>query len=96
VLGVIERFNVPFAVRSGGHSPNPGASSIGSQGVLIDLQLLNGVSLSDDGMIASVGPGSRWGDVMTALDSREAVVVGGRLPSIGVGGLLLGGMLSTR
>lgn len=80
-----------FAVRSGGHSPNPGWSSIGSQGILIDLSKLSSVSLSSDGKVASVGPGLRWGEVTEALNPEKAVVLGGRLPSVGVGGLILGG-----
>ncbi|KAJ5803991.1 CAZyme family AA7 [Penicillium psychrosexuale] len=77
---VIDFFQVKFAVRSGGHSPNPGR-------------------LSSDGKVASVGPGLRWGEVTEALNSETAVVLGGRLPSVGVGGLILGGgyhHLSTR
>ncbi|KAI1836200.1 CAZyme family AA7 [Penicillium roqueforti] len=96
---VIGFFQVKFAVRSGGHSPNPGWSSIGSQGILIDLSKLSSVSLSSDGKVASVGPGLRWGEVTEALNPEKAVVLGGRLPSVGVGGLILGGgyhHLSTR
>ncbi|KAJ5816164.1 CAZyme family AA7 [Penicillium robsamsonii] len=88
---VINFFQVKFAVRSGGHSPNPGWSSVGGQGILLDLSRLNSVSLSTDGQIASVGPGLRWGEVTAALDAEKAVVIGGRLPSVGVGGLILGG-----
>jgi len=84
---------VKFAVRSGGHSPNPGWSSVGSQGILLDLSRLNSVSLSANGQIASVGPGLRWGEVDKALDAEKAVVIGGRLPTVGVGGLILGGTL---
>ena len=90
---VINFFQVKFAVRSGGQSPNPGWSSVGGQGILLDLSRLNSVSLSTDGQIASVGPGLRWGEVTAALDAEKAVVIGGRLPSVGVGGLILGGKL---
>ncbi|TGJ86590.1 hypothetical protein E0Z10_g2193 [Xylaria hypoxylon] len=93
-LRIIGFFSVQFAVRSGGHSPNPGWSSIGQQGLLLDLQRLNTVALSSDGTMASVGPGARWGDVYASLDSTKAIVAGGREPTIGVGGLVLGGGLS--
>lgn len=93
-LQIIGSYSVQFAVRSGGHSPNPGWSSIGAQGLLLDLQRMNGVQLSADGTFASVGPGARWGDVYAALDAAGAVVAGGRVTTIGVGGLVLGGGLS--
>ncbi|KAI0105083.1 hypothetical protein GGR51DRAFT_202935 [Nemania sp. FL0031] len=93
-LRIIKFFSAQFAVRSGGHSPNPGWSSIGQQGVLLDLQRLNTISLSSDGTFASLGAGARWGDVYATLDAENAVVAGGREPTIGVGGLVLGGGLS--
>ncbi|KAI3332046.1 FAD-binding domain-containing protein [Xylariaceae sp. AK1471] len=93
-LKIIVFFSTQFAVRSGGHSPNPGWSNIGSQGLLVDLQRLNTVRLSSDGTFASVGPGARWGGVYAALDADKAVVAGGREPTIGVGGLVLGGGIS--
>ncbi|OQE18060.1 hypothetical protein PENFLA_c022G04951 [Penicillium flavigenum] len=77
---VINFFQVKFTVRSGAHSPNPGWSSVGSQGILLDLSRLNSVSLSADGQIASVGPGLRWGEVTMALDAEKAVVIGGDCP----------------
>lgn len=90
----IFQWGVKFAVRSGGHSPNPGWSSVGEQGVLIDLQKLNQIALSSDGSRVSVGPGARWGDVYAALDSHGLSVIGGRVPDVGVAGLILGGGLS--
>ena len=90
-LQIINFFQAPFAVRSGGHSPNPGWSSI-QDGILISLEKLNTVSLSKDRTFASVGPGARWGEVFATLDAQQAVVVGTRLPDVGVGGSLLGGL----
>lgn len=90
-LGVITKHKVKFAVRSGGHSPNPGWSSIAELGILIDMSGVNKVSLDAEGKVASVGPGAYWGDVSSALAPRGATVVGARAPYVGVGGLLLGG-----
>ena len=42
--------------------------------------------------MASLGPGGRWGDVYATLDPYEVSVVGGRIPHVGVGGLILGGL----
>ncbi|RYP48693.1 hypothetical protein DL768_005473 [Monosporascus sp. mg162] len=90
-IKIIKSHNVKFATRSGGHSPNPGWSSIGKEGILIDMSKFNQVSLSGDGQVASIGPGLRWGQVTSVLEQQGAAVVGGRLPDVGVGGLILGG-----
>lgn len=94
VLRIIVQFQVLFAIRSGGHSPNPGWASIGEPGVLLDLSRLDTITVSDDASVVSVGPGQRWGGVVEALDSHNVTAVAGRLTSLGVGGLLLGGRLS--
>ena len=93
-LRIINFFSVQFAVRSGGHSPNLNWASIGHEGLPLDLQHLNAVRLSSDGTFASLGPGARWGDVYATLDAETEAVAGGREPSIGVGGLILGAGLS--
>ncbi|KAI0850546.1 FAD-binding domain-containing protein [Daldinia vernicosa] len=91
VIKTISYYGVKFAVRSGGHSPNPGWSSVGQGGILVDLQNLNQISLSCDKKVASVGPGARWGEVISTLDAQGATVIGGRVPSVGVAGVILGG-----
>lgn len=93
-ISIISFYGVTFAVRSGGHSPNPGWSSVGENGILIDMARLNTISLSDDRSYASVGPGARWLNVYQHLDAEKAVVPGARVPQVGVGGFILGGMLS--
>ncbi|KAF2744284.1 Glucooligosaccharide oxidase [Sporormia fimetaria CBS 119925] len=90
-IKTIKFLKLKFAVRSGGHSPNPGASSTGEPGILIDLQNLKQVSLSADKKAVSLGPGGRWGEVYAALDPSGLSVIGGRIPQVGVGGLILGG-----
>jgi FAD/FMN-containing dehydrogenase len=90
-LKTINFLKIKFAIRSGGHSPNPGWSSISEPGILIDLQRLNEMSVSTDKKVATIGPGKRWGEVYEALDPHGLSVVGGRIPQVGVGGLILGG-----
>ncbi|KAI1776756.1 FAD-binding domain-containing protein [Hypoxylon cercidicola] len=90
VVKIIKYFGVEFALRSGGHSPNPGWSST-ERGILVDLQKINRVTLSDDKKVASVGPGARWGEVSSILNAEGTSVIGGRIPVVGVGGLILGG-----
>lgn len=82
-----------FAVKSGGHAPSAGASNH-QDGLTIDLASLNQITLSEDGKIASLGPGNRWVDVYEALQPSNLTVVGGRLATVGVGGLVLGGKAS--
>jgi hypothetical protein len=69
---------VPFAVKSGGHNPNAGFSSVDG-GILISFQNLNDTTLSPDQNTAVVGPGSQWKDVVGALEPHGLTVVGGRL-----------------
>ena len=80
----------PFAVRSGGHGLVVGASNI-ETGVTVDLGRLNQVTLSADKTYASIGPGARWADVYAALDAQGYAVPGGRVGTVGVGGLTTGG-----
>ncbi|KAL8865096.1 MAG: hypothetical protein Q9198_009480, partial [Flavoplaca austrocitrina] len=89
--GCTRKGHVPslFAVRSGGHSPIPGAANIDG-GIVIDLRLLNEVVPSEDGSRVVIGTGARWLDVSTILDPRCLAGAGGRNSAVGVGGLTLG------
>ncbi|KAL6709245.1 hypothetical protein ACN47E_001652 [Coniothyrium glycines] len=92
VVKTAKFFQCPFAVKSGGHSYFKGANSIQS-GISIDLRRLNQITPNDDGT-ASIGPGNQWVQVYETLDPLGLTVMGGRVASIGVGGLLLSGGLS--
>ncbi|KAF1956731.1 FAD-binding domain-containing protein [Byssothecium circinans] len=81
-------------MRGGGHMPIPGAATINSTGVQISSTNLKTLKLSEDKQTMSIGPGPRWGDVFEYLDGTNVTVVGGRLPPVGVPGLLLGGGIS--
>ena len=73
------RTSVPYALKSGGHNPNFGFSSV-DQGILISFRPnLAATTLSADGSSADIGPGSRWDEAMTVLDGHGKAVVGGRL-----------------
>lgn len=93
VIGVkvVKFYNTQFAIRSGGHTPDPGAAST-SEGILFSLENLNQIDLDTTNNIASIGPGNRWGDVYVNLEAKGFLVTGGRVPPVGVGGLLTGGM----
>lgn len=85
------QFQVLFAIRSGGHTPHAGFASIGEPGILLDMSRLDAISVNDDASVVSTGPGQRWGGVVEAADAYNVTVVSGRLSSLGVGGLLVGG-----
>jgi FAD/FMN-containing dehydrogenase len=51
--------------------------------------------VSGDKATASVGPGSRWGKVYREVEKFSRVAVGGRVGTVGVGGLTLGGGISS-
>lgn len=82
-----------FAIRSGGHTPWAGAANQ-QGGVTIDLAALNEVKVSTDKTVTRIGPGNRWVDVYSKLDSLGLAVPGGRVADVGVGGLITGGEIS--
>lgn len=84
---------VPFAIKSGGHSPNPGFAGV-EDGVLISLANMKGAKYDERRELAYVGPGGKWRDVVEDLAPWRKTVVGGRLDVVGVGGYLTGGGLS--
>lgn len=95
VLHILREQNCPFAVKSGGHSAYPGASTLDG-GAVIDLSRLNSIQVSDDESAVSVGTGSTWTNVYSVLEKRGLLAVGGRAGSVGVGGFVLGGMFTYR
>lgn len=82
-----------FAIRSGGHMWNPGASNSPS-GVTIDLARLNTINVNTQDSTVSVGPAATWDAVFAKLDPLGLSAAGGRIAGVGVGGLTLGGGLS--
>ncbi|KAK7996415.1 hypothetical protein PG989_004455 [Apiospora arundinis] len=94
LIKIVTQFQVKFAVRSGGHSPNPGWNGVDGRGVLFDLAGLNRLSVSVDGSVASFGPGARWLDILAATSAHNVSVLCPRTPDVGVGGFHLGGGVS--
>jgi FAD/FMN-containing dehydrogenase len=52
---------------------------------------MNKIALSTDKKIASFQPGNTWYNIYTTLEKDNVAVLGGRVGSVGVGGLTLGG-----
>lgn len=79
---------LPTASRSGGHC-FAGRST--SPGIVIDVTLMNAVSVS--GGVATIGAGARLGDVYEVLGHHDLTVPAGSCPTVGIAGLTLGGGL---
>src|SRR5262245_11213690 len=81
------RYRVRLTVRSGGHS-YAGYST--STGLVVDLRSLRSISLGPTG-VATVGSGARLVDVDAALAAHGRAIPSGSCPTVGIGGLALGG-----
>jgi FAD/FMN-containing dehydrogenase len=79
---------LPTAIRSGGHC-FAGRSS--SEGIVIDVTPINGVSVSDG--VATIGAGALLGEVYDSLNEHDLTLPAGSCPSVGIAGLTLGGGL---
>ncbi|KAH9024017.1 FAD-binding domain-containing protein [Lactarius deliciosus] len=89
ILQIVGRSRTPFGVKSGGHSGNRGFSS--TRGVQISLARFNTFNVNTQARTVELGPSLLWDDVYERLDPYGVTVIGGRIPGVGVGGLILGG-----
>jgi FAD/FMN-containing dehydrogenase len=89
VLRWADRHDVRVAARSGGHS-YAGYSTLG-EGVVVDLRRLRSIAVDRGGRRASIGAGAHMIEVGDALARHGGAVPGGSCPTVGFGGLALGG-----
>ncbi|MER5863200.1 FAD-binding oxidoreductase [Kitasatospora sp. NPDC002040] len=87
-LEVARGHGVPIAARSGGHSYL--GYSVPEGGLVLDLRELAQVRVGPDGAV-EVGAGARLIEVYAALARAGRLLPAGSCPSVGVGGLTLGG-----
>jgi FAD/FMN-containing dehydrogenase len=87
-IAFARRVGLETAVRSGGHSV-AGRSS--TEGIVIDVTPMSSVSVESG--VATVGAGARLGDLYDALQEHGLTIPAGCGPSVGIGGLTLGGGL---
>jgi FAD/FMN-containing dehydrogenase len=85
-ISFASRCGLPTATRSGGHC-FAGHSS--THGIVIDVSPMRSISVS--GAVATVGAGTRLGEIYDALDALT--IPAGCGPSVGIAGLTLGGGL---
>lgn len=91
VVRLAKQTKCQFAVRSGSHGT--GASNI-QDGLVVSLENLNEITVSADKSSVTIGPGNTWARVYKTLEEKDVAVAGGRYPSVGVGGLIMGGGIS--
>lgn len=89
-VAALTRARQRFAVRAGGHNNSTGSNNI-TDGVTVDLGMLNSTQYDPDTQTARIGPGSKWKHVYEELEKYGRVVAGAREAEVGVGGFLLGG-----
>ena len=80
---------IRIRARSGGHS-YAGYSTV-EDGLVIDLSALDGIAVQRPAQTASIGAGARLIDVYARLANGGATIPAGSCPTVGVGGLALGG-----
>lgn len=85
-LAYARRSGLPTAIRSGGHC-FAGRSS--TEGIVIDVSPMASVRVADG--LATVGAGTRLGDLYDGLAEHGRTVAAGCGPSVGIAGLTLGG-----
>ncbi|WP_413600560.1 FAD-binding oxidoreductase [Curtobacterium sp. Curtsp57] len=93
-LAFARNTHTPVALRAGGHSYT-GWSAGGAPGtdvprsLVISTQALDGIDVSGDSV--TIGPGAQLGDVYAALAKAGRAIGAGSCPTVGIGGLTLGG-----
>jgi len=94
-LAFARNTHTPVALRAGGHSYT-GWSAGGASGtdvprsLVISTQDLDRIELHDDGTV-TIGPGAQLADVYAALAKAGRAIGAGSCPTVGIGGLTLGG-----
>ncbi|RFU31559.1 hypothetical protein B7463_g4772, partial [Scytalidium lignicola] len=82
-----------FAIRGAGHMPVLAAANTDG-GVLVAMSSFTDITLSRDKTTVDVEPAADWYQVNVALEPYGLTAIGGRLKTIGVAGLTLGGGIS--
>jgi FAD/FMN-containing dehydrogenase len=90
VVRVLANADDLVALPSGVHTQCAGSDDV-HQGVTIDLGRMTDVTYDAHSKLASLQPGSRWGDIYEKLLNHSVCVTGGGGGNVGIGGFLTGG-----
>ncbi len=88
-VGFARENSMPVAIQSTGHGP----SGEVTDGVLIDMSHMTGVSVDPDARLAVVGGGAKWGAVVDVVAPHGLAPLLGSAPDVGAVGYTLGGGL---
>jgi hypothetical protein len=88
-IGHAQDHDMEISVRGGAH--NTAGTAVCDDGLMIDLSLLNSVTVDAPAQRARVGGGALLADVDAATAARGLAVPAGLISHTGVGGLTLGG-----
>lgn len=80
--------NIPMAMRNGGHSYE-GFSQ--STGIVIDVRMMDSISISNDAETLTTGGGAVLGRVYLELAKKGRVIPAGSCPTVGITGHTTGG-----
>jgi FAD/FMN-containing dehydrogenase len=89
VIALARETGLELAVRGGGHSYAGHGTSEG--GIVLDLSGLQTLEIDADGQFARAAGGLTTGEVTTAAAPHGLAIGFGDTPSVGIGGLTLGG-----
>ncbi|PTB65194.1 FAD-binding domain-containing protein [Trichoderma citrinoviride] len=92
-INTVRETGATFAVKSGGHCSYASGSNA-EDGITIDLSRLKDITVSEDRKSVFVGAGCRFREVYSKLEAYGLGCVGGRVSSVGVSGLIMGGGIS--
>src|SRR5205823_5428263 len=73
----------PFAAKGGGHAAFAGSSSI-EGGITLSMENFKQIQVSSNKKTVDVGPGHRWVDVYSSLETQGLGVVGARVSYLGI------------
>jgi hypothetical protein len=88
IVSIMRKYNLDFAIRSGGHCYGPGSLSIG---YVIDMSNFNSIIPNIEKQEVFIGSGCLLGNVIQSLASINYAIPTGECSSVGVTGLSLGG-----